>query len=121
MKDRKGKTSKEADRRSATKDRDPDPIPGEPAEEMKLPSRNPAPVRPIEDPNPQRRNQLDSGVDGVDEDDDATGEMDSAGQDVGLVVEERKASSVESSGAADEEADWIDHDDATDKGRGQFD
>ncbi|MEO6461932.1 MAG: hypothetical protein ABIP29_02560 [Candidatus Eisenbacteria bacterium] len=120
MKDRK-RTSPGASRQGATIDRDREPGLAEPGEEAKLPSRNPAPASPADEPNPNRKNQVDDEIDGVDEDDDATGEMDAAGQDVGLAIEERAANSIEDSATEDEEADWIDHDDDTDKGRGQFD
>lgn len=120
MKDRK-RNSPGASRDGATIDRDTEPDLAEPVEEVKLPPRNPAPGHPIDEPNPKRKNQADDEIDGVDEDDDATGEMDGAGQDVGLAIEERDATSIEDSATEDEEADWIDHDDATDKGRGQFD
>lgn len=62
--------------------------PDEPVEEVKLPPRNPTRGRGIEDPNPKRKNRLDDEIDGADEDDDATGEMDAAGQDLGLVADE---------------------------------
>lgn len=120
MKDKK-RSSPGAGKPGATIDREREPGLEEPVEEERLPGRNPPPPRPIDEPNPKRKNQSDDEIDGVDEDDDATGEMDAAGQDVGLVIEEREATSVEDSALEDEEADWIDHDDATDKGRGQFD
>jgi hypothetical protein len=122
MKDRKRHQPAERTRRAATADHEPDPVDGEPVEEIRLPPRNPQRGRSIEDPNPKRKNQLDNEIDGTDEDDDATGEMESAGQDLGLVVEDvRDASSVEDLIVDDEEADDIDHDDRSDRGRGQFD
>ena len=121
MKDRKRHQPAERNRRAATVDPEPEPVGGEPVEEMRLPPRNPPRGRSIEDPNPKRKNQLDNEIDGTDEDDDATGEMESAGQDLGLAVEDvRDATSVEDL-IDDEEADDIDHDDLSDRGRGQFD
>jgi hypothetical protein len=64
----------------------------------------------------------------IDGDDDESGEMASAGQDLGVTVDdERDASSVEDVGVDDEDDDWLDldRDDGGHRGRGtsggQFD
>jgi hypothetical protein len=109
-----------AGRRHATIDRDP--APDEPVEEIRLPAHDPTRGRTIEDPRPRRPKKVDDSVETIEEDDDNTGEMASAGQDLGFAPDaEREARSVEDSGVEDEEADWIDHDDDSDRGRGQFD
>ena len=92
MKDRK--------RHTPTIDPGTERSPDDPVEPARLPGRNPTRGRSIEDPNPHRKNKVDSEIDGTDEDDDATGEMESAGQDLGLAVDERAGESVE-----DEDAD----------------
>jgi hypothetical protein len=74
----------DASRKQGRTPREPD----EPVEEQKLPPRSPTAGRGIEEPNPKRKNRLDDEIDGTDEDDDATGEMDAAGQDVGVVADE---------------------------------
>ena len=107
-------------RRSATIEHDPDPGLDEPVDELKLPSRNPTKGRTIEDPKPRTPKQADD-IESP-EDDDTSGEMAAAGQDLGVTVDgEREASSVEDFGVEDEEDDWIDHDDSTDRGRGTLD
>jgi hypothetical protein len=108
-------------RRNATIDRDPDPGLETPGEEIRLPAHDPTKGRTIEEPGPRRRKRVDDTVETPAEDDDVSGEMDAAGQDLGLLAEdEREATNLED-GTEDEEADWIDHDDDTDRGRGQFD
>jgi hypothetical protein len=74
----------DASRKQGRTPREPD----EPVEEQNLPPRSPTACRGIEEPNPKRKNRLDDEIDGTDEDDDATGEMDAAGQDVGVVADE---------------------------------
>ena len=106
-------------RRHATIDREPDA----PGEEVRLPPHDPTKGRTIEDPGTRRKKRVDDTVESPveDDEDDVSGEMESAGQDLGLLAEEgREATNLED-GTEDEELDWIDHDDDTDKGRGQFD
>ena len=62
--------------------------PDEPVEEQKLPPRDPVKGRGIDEPNPKRKSRLDEESDGNVEDDDATGEMEAAGQDLGLLPDE---------------------------------
>lgn len=96
-----------------------------PLDEIKLPPYAPTEGRRIDDPGSRRKQNADATARGdlLEEDDDKTGEMDSAGQDLGLPTdaEQRVAASTEDSGMEDEESDFIDQDDNTDKGAGQFD
>lgn len=120
MQDRK-RNPEAGSRRHATIDRDPDPGLDVPGEEIRLPPHDPTKGRTIEDPRPRRKKRLDDTVEPPAEDDDVSGEMEAAGQDLGLLAEdEREATSLEDV-TEDEEADWIDHDDDSDRGRGQFD
>ena len=114
--DRKRNAPTGADR-AGTIDHDPAPLPGDPESELKFPSRNPTRGRAIEDPNPHRKNRADDEIDGADEDDDATGEMDAAGQDLGLVADdEREAASIEDARVRED-----DDGDGEAEARGQFD
>ena len=97
MKDRK--------RHTTTIDPGTERNPDDPVEPMRLPSRNPTRGRSIEDPNPNRKNRVDAEIDGTDEDDDATGEMESAGQDLGFAVDEREAESVEDEASEQERSE----------------
>jgi hypothetical protein len=115
-------TSNPAERKTST---DTNPDPDGPLDEIRLPPHDPVKGRAIDEPGARRKRKVgDDGVDLPEEDDDDTGEMASAGQDLGLTLDdEREAVSIEDAslrdaGLEDEEADWIDHDDDTDKGRG---
>ena len=81
---------------------------GEPVEEIQLPPHSPTKGRSIEDPKPRSKQRADD-VENPDaaNTDDETGEMASAGQDLGVTVDdERNASSIEDSGAKDEEGSF---------------
>jgi len=121
MRDRK-RNPEAGGRRHATIDRDPDPGVDVPGEEIRLPPHDPTKGRTIEDPGTRRKKRVDDTAESpAEDDDDVSGEMESAGQDLGLLADEgREATNLED-GTEDEELDWVDHDDDSDKGRGQFD
>ena len=102
--------------RKASTDTTPDP--DGPLDEIKLPPYAPTKGRKIDDPGPRKKQKAGAApAEPLEEDDDTTGEMDAAGQDLGLNVDdERHAASVEDGALEDEEDDWIDHDDDTDRG-----